>query len=166
MGITRSEFNSGLRVVTERMPGVRSVALGYWVLAVSRDEVPATGGSSHFLEHLLFKGTTSRSAQDIAEAFDSVGGDLNAFTSKEHTSYYARVLDKDLPLAIDHLSDMLQRSLIRRADLDAERQVILEEIHMHDDSPEEVVHDLFTQTLWPDHPLGRPVLGTIETIES
>jgi predicted Zn-dependent peptidase len=165
MSIERSEFSSGLRVVTERMPGVRSVALGYWVLAGSRDEVPATGGSSHFLEHLLFKGTSSRSAQDIAAAFDSVGGDLNAFTSKEHTSYYARVLDRDLPLAVDHLSDMLQRSVLRKADLEAERQVILEEIHMHDDSPEDVVHDVFTQTLWPRHPLGRPVLGTLKTIK-
>src|SRR5262245_7526674 len=122
MPIARSEFSSGLRVVTERMPSVRSVALGYWVLAGSRDEIPAMSGSSHFLEHLLFKGTAKRTAQDIAEAFDAVGGDLNAFTSKEHTSFYARVLDRDLPLAVDHLSDMLQRSLLRQADLDAERQ--------------------------------------------
>jgi len=165
VAIERTEFASGLRVVTERMPGVRSVALGIWVLAGSRDEEPAISGSSHFLEHLLFKGTETRSAQDIAEAFDAVGGDINAFTAKEYTCYYARVLDRDLPMAVDHLADMLQHSVIRQADLDAERQVILEEINMHEDSPEEVVHDIFTETLWPDHPLGRPILGAVKTIE-
>ncbi len=166
MPIARTEFSSGLRVVTERMPGVRSVALGMWVLAGSRDEDPAISGSSHFLEHLLFKGTTSRSALDIAQSFDAVGGDLNAFTAKEYTCFYARVLDRDLPMAVEHLADMLQHSVIRTADLDAERQVILEEIHMHEDSPEDVVHDLYTQALWPEHPLGRPVLGTVQTIEA
>ena len=164
MPIARTEFGSGLRVVTERMPGVRSVSLGFWVLAGSRDEAPRISGSSHFLEHLLFKGTETRSAQDIAEQFDAVGGDVNAFTAKEYTCYYARVLDRDLEMAVDHLADMLQHSLIRKADLDAERQVILEEINMHEDSPEDVVHDVFTETLWPNHPLGRPILGTVETI--
>src|ERR671936_292177 len=130
MAIGRTEFTSGLRVLSERMPGVRSVALGFWVLAGSRDEPPAISGSSHFLEHLLFKGTETRSARDIAEAFDAVGGDLNAFTGKEYTCYYARVRDGDLELAVDHLADMLQHSVLRRADLDAERQVILEEINM------------------------------------
>ena len=162
--IERTEFSSGLRVVTERMPGVRSVSIGIWVLAGSRDEAPKISGSSHFLEHLLFKGTKTRSALDIAEAFDAVGGDLNAFTSKEFTCYYARVLDRDLEMAVDHLADMLQHSVIRQPDLDAERQVILEEINMHEDSPDEVVHDLFTETLWPNHPLGRPILGTVATI--
>jgi predicted Zn-dependent peptidase len=162
--IRRTEFVTGLRVVTERMASARSVSLGFWVLAGSRDEVPAISGSSHFLEHLLFKGTESRSARDIAEAFDAVGGDVNAFTAKEYTCYYARVLDRDLPMAVDHLCDMLQHSMIRAGDLDAERQVILEEIHMHEDSPEDVVYDLFTETLWPEHPLGRPILGTKETI--
>ena len=166
MPIARTEFSSGLRVVTERMPGVRSVALGIWVLAGSRDEEPAISGSSHFLEHLLFKGTKQRSALDIAEQFDAVGGDLNAFTAKEYTCYYARVLDRDLPMAVEHLADMLQHSLIRTADLEAERQVILEEIHMHEDSPEDVVHDLYTEVLWPAHPLGRPILGTAATIEA
>ncbi|MEX2275977.1 MAG: pitrilysin family protein [Actinomycetota bacterium] len=165
VAIQRTEFASGLRVVTDRMPGVRSVALGFWVLAGSRDEHTKISGSSHFLEHLLFKGTQSRSALDIAEAFDAVGGDLNAFTAKETTCYYARVRDHDLPMAVDYLADMLQHSVIRTADLDAERQVILEEINMHEDSPDEVVHDLFTESLWPGHPLGRPVLGTRETIE-
>jgi predicted Zn-dependent peptidase len=166
MAIERTEFSSGLRVVTERMPGVRSVSLGFWVLAGSRDEPHAISGSSHFLEHLLFKGTRNRSARDIAEAFDAVGGDVNAFTSKEYTCYYARVLDGDLELAVDHLADMFQHAVLRSADLDAERQVILEEINMHEDSPEDVVHDLFTETLWPEHPLGRPVLGTAETIRA
>ena len=166
MAIQRTEFASGLRVVTDRMPGVRSVALGFWVLAGSRDEEPRISGASHFLEHLLFKGTQSRSALDIAEAFDAVGGDLNAFTAKETTCYYARVRDRDLPMAVDYLADMLQHSVIRKADLDAERQVILEEINMHEDAPDEVVHDLFTEALWPGHPLGRPVLGTRETIEA
>ena len=166
MAIERTEFGSGLRVVTERMPGVRSVSLGFWVLAGSRDEPHAISGSSHFLEHLLFKGTTERSARDIAEAFDAVGGDVNAFTSKEYTCYYARVLDGDLELAVDHLADMFKHSVLRSADLDAERQVILEEINMHEDSPEDVVHDLFTETLWPEHPLGRPVLGTADSIRN
>ncbi len=146
------------------MPGVRSVAIGFWVLAGSRDEAPRISGSSHFLEHLLFKGTKTRTAVDIAEAFDAVGGDLNAFTAKETTCYYARVRDRDLPMAVDHLADMLQNSVIRSADLEAERQVILEEINMHEDAPDEVVHDLFTETLWPGHALGRPVLGSRETI--
>src|SRR6478736_3203976 len=166
MTIHRTEYTSGLRVVTERMPGVRSVSLGVWVLAGSRDEAPAISGSSHFLEHLLFKGTKSRTAQDIAQAFDAVGGDLNAFTAKEYTCYYARVLDRDLELAVDHLADMLQQSVIRSADLDGERQVILEEINIDEDSPVFLVHDVFTETLWPDHPLGRPVLGTVATIEA
>src|SRR6266480_807823 len=156
MPISRTEFSSGLRVVTERMPGIRSVSIGFWVLAGSRDERPAISGHCHFLEHLLFKGTATRTALDIAEAFDAVGGDVNAFTAKEYTCYYARVLDRDLELAVDHLADMLQHSTIRAEDLKAESQVILSEIDMHDDSPEDVVHDLFTRTLWPGHPLAGP----------
>ncbi|HUL84529.1 MAG TPA: pitrilysin family protein [Actinomycetota bacterium] len=159
MPITRSEFTSGLRVVTERMPGVRSVSLGFWVLAGSRDERPAISGHCHFLEHLLFKGTTTRTALEIAEAFDAVGGDVNAFTAKEYTCYYARVLDRDLEMAVEHLADMLEHSTIQPDDLEAESRVILSEIDMHEDSPEDVVHDLFTETLWPGHPLGRPILG-------
>ncbi len=166
MPIRRTEFESGLRVVTERMPGLRSVALGFWVLAGSRDEPPRISGSSHFLEHLLFKGTKARSARDIAEAFDAVGGDVNAFTAKEYTCFYARVLDRDLPMAADHLCDMFQNSLIRAADVEGERQVILEEINMHEDTPDELIHDLFNETLWPDHPLGRPILGTVRSIEA
>jgi predicted Zn-dependent peptidase len=166
MAITRTEHTSGLRVITERMPGVRSVALGFWALAGSRDEPPPISGSSHFLEHLLFKGTKSRSARDIAEAFDAVGGDVNAFTAKEYTCFYCRVRDRDLPLAVDHLTDMLQHSLIRGTDFESERQVILEEINVHEDTPDDLVHDLFTETLWPEHPLGRPILGTKASINA
>jgi predicted Zn-dependent peptidase len=166
MPIERTGFGSGLRVVTERMPGLRSVALGFWVLAGSRDEPPPISGSSHFLEHLLFKGTRTRSARDIAEAFDAVGGDVNAFTAKEYTAYYARVLDRDLPMAVEHLADMIQHSVLRAADVEAERQVILEEINVHEDTPDDLVHDLFTETLWPGHPLGRPVLGTRESVRA
>ena len=163
--LRRTEFESGLRIVTERMPGVRSAALGMWVGAGSRDEHPRVAGSSHFLEHLLFKGTKTRSARDIADAFDAVGGDINAFTAKEHTCFYARVLDRDLPMAVDHLCDMLQNSVIRSADLEAERRVILEEINMHEDTPDDLIHDLFNETLWPEHPLGLPILGTVRSIE-
>jgi predicted Zn-dependent peptidase len=166
MPITRTEFSSGLRVVTERIPGVRSVSVGFWVLAGSRDERPAISGHCHFLEHLLFKGTATRSALDIAQAFDAVGGDLNAFTAKEYTCFYARVRDRDLELAVDHLADMFGNATVAAGDLHAEAQVILEEIHMHEDSPEDVVHDVFTEALWPGHPLGRPILGTEERIRA
>jgi predicted Zn-dependent peptidase len=166
MPIARTEFTSGLRVLTESMPGVRSVALGFWVLAGSRDEPPRISGSSHFLEHLLFKGTKTRSARDIAEAFDSVGGDVNAFTAKEYTCFYARVRDRDLAMAVEHLCDMLQNSVIRAADVDAERHVILEEINMHEDTPDDAIHDVFNETLWPEHPLGRPILGTAGSIRA
>jgi predicted Zn-dependent peptidase len=155
-----------MRLVTERMPWVRSVTLGVWVTAGSRDEPQRIAGASHFLEHLLFKGTKSRTARQIAETFDAVGGDLNAFTAKEHTAFYARVLDRDLPMAVEYLCDMLQHSLIRAADLDGERTVILEEINMHEDAPDELVHDVFMERLWPGDPLGRPVLGTVDTISA
>jgi predicted Zn-dependent peptidase len=162
--IRRSEHDSGMRLVTERMPWVRSVTLGMWVTTGSRDEQPKIAGASHFLEHVLFKGTKRRTAREIAESFDVVGGDLNAFTAKEHTAFYARVLDGDLPMAVDHLTDMLQHSLIKTADLDSERTVILEEINMHEDAPDELVHDMFMENLWPGDPLGRPVLGTVASI--
>jgi predicted Zn-dependent peptidase len=166
MAIRRSELRSGLRVVTERMPGVRSVALGFWVLAGSRDEPPPISGSSHFLEHLLFKGTRSRSARDIAEAFDAVGGDVNAFTAKEYTCFYARIRDRDLAMAVEHLADMVQHSILREADFVSERRVILEEINVHEDTPDDLIHDLFMESLWPDHPLGRPILGTKRSIKA
>lgn len=164
--IRRSEHDSGMRLVTERMPWVRSTTLGVWVTTGSRHEPARIAGASHFLEHLLFKGTPTRTATDIAEAFDAVGGDLNAFTGKEHTAFYARVLDRDLPMAVEYLCDMLQHSTIRPADLDAERTVILEEINMHEDAPDELVHDLFMENLWPGDPLGRAVLGSVETVSS
>jgi predicted Zn-dependent peptidase len=162
--IRRSEHESGMRLVTERMPTVRSVTLGVWVSVGSRDEPERIAGASHFLEHLLFKGTKKHTAKDIAEAFDAVGGDLNAYTGKEHTTFYARVLDRDLPMAVEYLCEMLQTSVLRPADVDAERQVILEEINMHEDAPDELVHDMLSRTLWPQDPLGRPVLGTVRTI--
>ena len=145
---------------------MRSVALGVWVDVGSRDERPEINGASHFLEHLLFKGTQKRTARQIAEAFDSVGGDLNAFTAKEYTCYYCRVRDQDLPMAVEYMSDMLQNSVIDPKDLEAERQVILEEINRQEDAPDDLIHDLFAEILWSGHPLGRPVLGTKETITS
>src|SRR5262245_21162602 len=148
------------------MPGMRSVALGVWVDVGSRDERPQIAGSSHFLEHLLFKGTPTRTAQQIAEAFDAVGGDLNAFTAKEYTCYYCRVRDQDLPMAVEFMSDMIQHSVLAKADFEAERMVILEEINMRDDDPGDLIHDLFAETVWKGHPLGRPVLGTRDTITS
>jgi predicted Zn-dependent peptidase len=162
--LNRTEYASGLRVITERMPSLRSVALGIWVDVGSRDERPGIAGASHFLEHLLFKGTRTRTAKDIAEAFDAVGGDLNAFTAKEFTCYYCRVGDRDLPMAVEFMSDMLQNSMIGKRDVDAERLVILEEINMHEDDPGDLIHDLFNETLWKGHPLGRSVLGTRHTI--
>ncbi len=146
------------------MPGLRSVALGVWVDVGSRDERPSIAGASHFLEHLLFKGTKKRTATDIAEAFDAVGGDLNAFTAKEYTCYYCRVRDQDLPMAVEFMSDMLQNSVLAKKDFEAERMVILEEINMRDDDPGDLIHDLFTETVWQGHPLGRPVLGSRETV--
>jgi predicted Zn-dependent peptidase len=162
--LERTEYSSGLRVITERMPEVRSIALGIWVNVGSRDERPDIAGTSHFLEHLLFKGTKRLSARDIAEAFDAVGGDLNAFSAKEYTCYYCRVLDRDMPMAVDFMADMIQHSTIAKDDVETERGVILEEINMRDDDPGDLIHDLFAETLWKDHPLGRPVLGTRQTI--
>ena len=156
----------GLRVVTESLPSVRSAAFGIWVGIGSRDEGPAHVGATHYLEHLLFKGTRKRTALEISAAMDEVGGELNAFTGKEYTCYYARVLDADLPLAIDVLSDMVTSSLIEPRDVDAERGVILEEIAMNDDEPSDSVHEAFVAKLFGDTPLGRPILGTVDSINS
>jgi len=164
--VTRTVLSGGLRVVTERMPEVRSAAVGIWVGVGSRDETPGLSGASHFLEHLLFKGTGTRSALDIAVAVDSVGGDLNAFTDKEHTCYYAHVLAQDLPMAIDLIADVVTAATIAPADVEAERGVILEEIAMQDDDPSDAVHDLFSEALFGDTPLGRPVIGSVQTIEA
>ncbi len=161
----RSVLPGGLRVVTEQVPGVRSVAFGIWVAVGSRDERPALHGASHFLEHLLFKGTTRRTALEISSRLDAVGGEMNAFTAKEYTCYYARVLDDDLPLAVDVMSDLLTSSLVTPEDVEVERGVILEEIAMHDDDPGDVVHDTFAEALWGETPLGRNVIGSVESIE-
>jgi predicted Zn-dependent peptidase len=162
--VRKTVLPGGLRVVTESLPSVRSVALGIWVGVGSRDEDQAHAGATHYLEHLLFKGTRQRTALDISAAMDAVGGELNAFTGKEYTCYYARVLDADLPLAIDVLSDMVTSSLIQPKDVDAERNVVLEEIAMNEDDPADTVHEAFTAQLFGDTPLGRPVLGTVESI--
>jgi predicted Zn-dependent peptidase len=162
--VRRTVLPGGLRIVTEEMPSVRSATFGIWVGVGSRDETPSLAGATHYLEHLLFKGTPTRDALQISAALDAVGGEMNAFTAKEYTCYYARVLDRDLPLAIDVISDMVTSSLISKADVDAERDVILEEIAMHEDDPTDAVHDLFTTALLGDSPLGRPILGTVESI--
>ncbi|WP_236245611.1 pitrilysin family protein [Streptomyces sp. CC210A] len=162
--VRRTTLPGGLRVVTETLPSVRSATFGIWAHVGSRDETPALNGATHYLEHLLFKGTRRRSALDISAAVDAVGGEMNAFTAKEYTCYYARVLDTDLPLAIDVVCDMLTGSLVREEDVDAERGVILEEIAMTEDDPGDVVHDLFAATMFGDTPLGRPVLGTVDTV--
>ncbi|MGW7054749.1 M16 family metallopeptidase [Streptomyces sp. NPDC054887] len=164
--VRRTTLPGGLRVVTETLPSVRSATFGIWAHVGSRDETPSLNGATHYLEHLLFKGTDRRSALDISSAIDAVGGEMNAFTAKEYTCYYARVLDTDLPLAIDIVCDMLTGSLIRSEDVDAERGVILEEIAMTEDDPGDVVHDLFAKTMFGDTPLGRPVLGTVDTVEA
>jgi predicted Zn-dependent peptidase len=163
--VERTTLAGGLRVLTETMPGVLSATLGIWVGVGSRDETPAVAGSSHFLEHLLFKGTSSRSALEIATAMDAVGGEMNAFTAKEHTCYYANVLASDLPLAVTLLADLVTEATNTAADLESERTVVLEEIAMRDDEPADAVHDLFAETLFGDTPLGRSVLGTVESIE-
>jgi predicted Zn-dependent peptidase len=144
---------------------VRSAAVGIWVNVGSRDEAPATAGASHFLEHLLFKGTTSRTALEISSSIESVGGEMNAFTSKEYTCFYARVIDTDLPMAIDVVSDLITSSIVTALDVDAERKVVLEEIAMRDDDPSDLVHDLFSDTYYGDTPIGRPILGTVESIQ-
>src|SRR5579872_5180384 len=150
--VRKTVLPGGLRVVTESLPSVRSVALGIWVGVGSRDEDEAHAGATHYLEHLLFKGTRGRTALDISAAIDAVGGEMNAFTAKEYTCYYARVLDTDLPLAIDVVCDMLTGSLIAAEDVDAERGVILEEIAMTEDDPGDCVHDLFAHTMLGDTP--------------
>jgi predicted Zn-dependent peptidase len=162
--VRRSVLPGGVRVLTESTPGVRSATLGCWVGVGSRDEAEGYRGATHFLEHLLFKGTSRRSALDIAVAFDAVGGEANAVTGKEHTCYYARVLDEDLPLAADVITDMVTSATLARADVDSERGVILEELAMNDDDPSDVVHERVAEAVLGDHPLGRPIGGTPESI--
>ena len=161
---TLSELDSGERVISERLDHVRSAAVGYWIGAGSRDEEPGEAGVTHFIEHLLFKGTERYSALEIAEIFDGLGGELNAATSREHTLVYARVPDHHLETALDVMSDMVFSPAF--AELDSEREVVLEEIAMYEDAPQELVHDLIADAVFADHPLGRPVIGTADVIES
>jgi predicted Zn-dependent peptidase len=159
-----SELDSGQRVITEQVAGVRSVALGFWIGAGARDEPDAKAGITHFIEHLLFKGSQSYSAREVAEIFDALGGELNAATSREHTVVYARVPDHHLETALDVMTDMVYAP--RFGELDAEREVVLEEIAMYEDTPQELVHDLLSEAVFDSHPLGRPVIGTAEVISS
>lgn len=165
-GARTTTLDNGLRIITEVLPGTRSVSLGYWVGVGARDETPSLAGASHFLEHLMFKGTLDRSAHDIAEAIDAVGGEMNAFTAKEHTAFYARLPATALQLGLDVLGEVLSTPALRAADVDAERQVILEEIALDDDDPDERAQTLSHELLFPGHALGREVAGTTETVEN
>ncbi len=159
-------LDGGLTVVTEAMADVRSVSIGFWVGTGSVDEPPAQAGASHFLEHLLFKGTEERSARSIAVAVDSVGGDMNAFTTKEYTTFYVRLLAEDADMGVDLLSDIIWSPAFRPEEFESERQVILEEILMHADDPADLVHDVLAEALYPKHPLGREVLGDEDTVSA
>ncbi|MBU4336433.1 MAG: insulinase family protein, partial [Actinobacteria bacterium] len=162
--VRRSVLPGGVRVLTEQVPGLRSASVGAWVGVGSRDEETGHHGSTHFLEHLLFKGTATRTAQDIAEAFDAVGGEANAATGKEHTCYYARVLDADLPMAVEVIGDMVTSARLEADELELERGVILEELAMNDDDPSDVAHEQFATAVFGQHPLARPIGGTPATI--
>ncbi|MET0990515.1 MAG: pitrilysin family protein [Glaciihabitans sp.] len=164
--VRRTVLPSGVRILSEQVPGARSATVGYWVAVGSRDEEPATFGSTHFLEHLLFKGTPTRSALDIAVSFDEVGGEHNAMTAKEYTCYYAKVQDRDLPMAVDVISDMLTSSLLDPDEFETERGVILEELAMADDDPEDVTGERFFEAVLGDHPLGRPIGGDARAISA
>ncbi len=164
--VKRTVLPGGLRVVTESVPAVRSVSFGLWVGVGSRDERPSQAGATHYLEHLLFKGTKRRSALDISASIDALGGEMNAFTAKEYTCYYARVLDADLPVAVDVVTDMVTSSTLIGGDIESERGVICEEIAMHEDDPGGAVHDTFAATVFGPSPLGRPILGSVESIET
>jgi len=163
--LARTVLPSGLRIVTEEEKSVRSAAFGIWVNVGSRDESNSTAGASHFLEHLLFKGTKKRTSLEISSSIEAVGGETNAFTSKEYTCFYARVIDKHLPLAVDVISDLITSSVVKKEDVDAERKVVLEEIAMRDDDPSDLIHDLFLEKYYGDTPLGRPILGTVQSIK-
>jgi predicted Zn-dependent peptidase len=164
--VRRTTLPNGLRVVTESVPGVRSVSFGAWIGVGSRDETPRQTGAAHFLEHLLFKGTQTRSAWEITAPIEAVGGEMNAFTTKEYTCYYARVLDDDTELAIDTVCDVVLNGRLDASDIEGEREVILEEIAMNDDDPGDTVHDLYMRTHYGDGPLGRPILGTQDSLEA
>jgi predicted Zn-dependent peptidase len=164
--VVRDILDGGLRLITETMPHVRSVTIGVWLTRGSRHETDQHGGIAHFVEHMLFKGTDTRSAEDIAQAIDSIGGQLDAFTAKEYASYYIKVLDEHVPLAVELLSDIVRRPAFEADEIEREKKVILEEIKMVEDTPDDLVHELFTQHFWEGHPLARPILGSPETVES
>ena len=164
--VVRDVLDNGLRLITETMPHVRSVTIGVWLMRGSRHESDERGGIAHFVEHMLFKGTDSRSAEDIAQSIDSIGGQLDAFTAKEYASYYIKVLDEHLPMAVDLLADIVRRPAFAAPEIEREKKVILEEIKMVEDTPDDLVHELFTQHFWEGHPLGRPILGSKDTVEA
>lgn len=164
--IQRLVCENGLRIVTEKIPSVRSVALGIWVRTGSKYETEANNGISHFLEHMFFKGTETRSAKEIAESFDEIGGNVNAFTSKEYTCYYARVLDQHALIAVDVLADMFFHSVFDVEELEKEKNVVIEEIGMYEDTPDDLVHDLIAKACYSDHPLGYSILGTEDVLRS
>jgi predicted Zn-dependent peptidase len=164
--IVREVLDNGLRLITETMPHVRSVTIGVWLTRGSRHESDARSGIAHFVEHMLFKGSDTRTAEDIAQSIDSIGGQLDAFTAKEYASYYIKVLDEHLPLAVDLLADIVLRPAFAADEIEREKKVILEEIKMVEDTPDDLVHELFTQHFWEGHPLGRPILGSKDTVEA
>src|SRR6266478_3464720 len=163
--INRETLPNGLTIISEEMQHIRSVSIGIWVRTGSRDEDPQWNGISHFIEHMVFKGTKSRSAEEIARQVDSIGGNMDAFTAKECVCFNVKVLDDHLPIAMDVLSDLVLNPVFDGADITRERGVILEEIKMDEDSPDYLVHEIFTQNFWKDHPLGKPILGTKETVK-
>jgi predicted Zn-dependent peptidase len=164
--IKKYTCQNGVRIVLEHIPTVRSVAIGVWIGTGSRNENPKNNGISHFLEHMFFKGTKTRTAREIAESFDSIGGQVNAFTSKEYTCYYAKVLDTHAQFALEVLADMFFHSTFDKEEMDKEKKVVLEEIKMYEDTPDDIVHDLLSKAVYDQHPLGYPILGTEETLES
>lgn len=164
--IQRHTCENGLRIITEKIPSVRSVALGVWVGTGSKFETERDNGISHFLEHMFFKGTTNRSAKEIAETFDEIGGNVNAFTSKEYTCYYARILDQHAPIALDILADMYFNSVFDGEELEKEKNVVIEEISMYEDTPDDLVHDLIARACYGDHSLGYSILGTEDVLRS
>src|SRR6476660_2915728 len=164
--IVRDVLPNGLRLLTERMPHVRSVSIGVWLARGSRHEPQEQSGIAHFVEHMLFKGTGTRSAEDIAQAIDSIGGQMDAFTAKEYASYYIKVLDEHLPLAVEVLADIVMNPRFSADDIEREQKVVLEEIKMVEDTPDDLVHELFAEGFWPDHPLGRPILGIPSSVSA
>src|SRR5262244_327397 len=164
--IEHTVLDNGLTVITERMDHVRSASVGIWVRSGSRHESAPLNGISHFIEHTLFKGTRNRTAREIAIESDAIGGNVDAFTSREVASYYVKVLDEHLPRAFDLLADLVTGPLFTNEELDRERNVVIEEINMVEDTPDDLVHEVFIANFWPDHPLGRSILGTVDTLST